>query len=104
MPQPLIVSIPHRLGKEEAIRRLKSGLGVAQTKFDQVLSVQEETWSGDRLQFRIIALGQSASGTINVAEDYVRLEVALPWLLAKAAEQIQRALKSQATIMLLERK
>jgi hypothetical protein len=36
------------------------------------------------------ALGQSASGSIDVAEDYVRLEVFLPWLLAKLIEPIQR--------------
>ena len=26
MSEPLVVSIPHRLGKEEALRRLKAGL------------------------------------------------------------------------------
>ena len=30
MSKPLIVSIPHRLGKEEALRRLKAGLGECQ--------------------------------------------------------------------------
>ena len=54
----------------------------ATRKFGQVLSVQEETWVGDRLQFRIVALGQTAAGTIDVAEDHARLEVTLPWLLA----------------------
>jgi hypothetical protein len=29
MSKPLIVSIPHRVGKEEALRRLKTGLGGA---------------------------------------------------------------------------
>jgi hypothetical protein len=26
MSEPLVVSIPHRLGKDEALRRLKTGL------------------------------------------------------------------------------
>jgi hypothetical protein len=100
MPQPLVISIPHSLGKEEATRRLKSGLGTAQSQFHQLFTVQEEIWSGDRLAFRIAALGQTASGTIEVAQDHVRLEVMLPWLLAKVAEQIKRVVNAQGTIML----
>jgi hypothetical protein len=100
MAAPLVVSIPHNLGKEEALRRLKSGIETAAAKFGQLFSVQEETWSGDRLQFRVAAMGQTASGTIDVAEDHVRLEIVLPWLLAKVAQQIQRVVQSQGTLML----
>src|SRR6202162_4473580 len=100
MPQPLIISIPHSLGKDEAIRRLKSGLATAQSQFRQLFTVEEEIWSGDRLQFRVAALAQTASGTINVADDHVRLEIELPWLLAKVAQQIHRVVNAQGTIML----
>jgi hypothetical protein len=100
MSAPLIVSVPHRLGKDEATRRLKSGLEAAKSRFGQFLSVQEQTWIDDRLQFRIAALGQSASGTIDVTDDYARLEVTFPWLLAKMAEHIQRAVQRQGAIML----
>jgi len=100
MAQPFIVSVPHRLGKDEAVRRLKSGLDAATTKFGQVLSVQEEVWVGDRLQFRIVSLGQAAVGTIDVAEDHARLEVTLPWLLAQLADKIQRAVQTQGKLML----
>ena len=82
MAQPFIVSIPHKLGKDEAIRRIKAGLGSVKTQYAQLLQVNEEIWSGDRLAFSITALKQNASGTIDVAEDHVRLEVTLPWLLA----------------------
>ena len=36
MSQPLVVSIPHRLGREEAVRRLKSGLGTVRTDYGPV--------------------------------------------------------------------
>jgi putative polyhydroxyalkanoic acid system protein len=100
MSQPLVLSIPHRLGKKEAVRRLKSGLGSVQTNFGHVLSVQEEIWSGDHLQFRVSALGQVASGTIDVADNYVHLEVALPWLLAQLARSSQPLIRKQGTLML----
>jgi hypothetical protein len=100
MSKPLVVSIPHRLGKDEAIRRLKSGLGNAQAKFGHLFTVQEENWTGDRLQFRVSALGQTASGTIDVAENHVNLEVFLPWLLAKVAQAIQPLVRKEGTLLL----
>ena len=100
MSQPLVVSIPHRLGKAEAVRRLQTGLGSVRMNYGQLLAVQEEVWTGDHLQFRVSALGQAASGTIDVADDHVRLEVTLPWLLAKIAEKITPAIRKEGTLML----
>jgi hypothetical protein len=100
MSSPLVVSIPHRLGREEAVRRLKSGLGAARTSYSALLTITEETWTGDHLVFRVSAVGQSATGTIDVADDHVRLEVMLPWLLAKLAEKIAPAIRKEGTLML----
>ena len=100
MSAPLVVSIPHRLGKDEAVRRLKTGLGQARTSFGHLMSVDEEVWNGDRLTFRMRALGQAASGTIDVTEDHLRLEVALPWLLAKLSERLVPAIRKEGTLLL----
>ena len=103
MTKPLVVTIPHRLGRDEALRRLKSGLRSAQEKFGQFFSLQEETWTANRLQFRVSALAQTASGTIDVLDDHVHLEVVLPWLLAKVAETIQPLIRKEG-MLLLEKK
>ena len=103
MSQPVVVSIPNRHGKDEAIRRLKAGLGSVQSDYSHLLAVQEETWNGDTLHFRVSALGQQAAGEIAVAEDRVVITVSLPWLLSKFAQAVQGAVKQQAT-MLLEKK
>jgi len=100
MSKPLVLTIPHRLGKAEAVRRLKAGLGGAAAHFHHVLAVQEEVWTGDHLQFRVSALGQSAGGTIDVADDHVRLEVTLPWLLAQLVDKIRPSIARQGTLML----
>ncbi len=100
MSKPLIVSIPHRLGREEAGRRIKSGLTAARTNYSAFLSINEETWSGDRLAFNLSAVGQSAVGFIDVADDHVRLEVQLPWLLAVIAEKLTPAIRKEGTLML----
>ena len=71
MSKPLIVSIPHRLGQDEALRRLQTGLRDVEQKFGQFLHVDEQTWTGNRLQFRVSALAQTLSGTIDVLKKYV---------------------------------
>jgi len=48
MAAPLVVSIPHRLGRDEATRRLKTGLTRAASNIP-VLKVDEERWDGDRI-------------------------------------------------------
>jgi hypothetical protein len=99
MSAPLIVSIPHRLGREEAVRRLKAGLTRAASSVP-VLKVDEEKWEEDRMIFRIRALGQAASGHLDVADDHVRLEVSLPWLLQRFAEAAQVAIRNRGNLLL----
>jgi len=97
---PLIVSIPHRLGRAEATRRIKSGLAVARSDYSALVTIHEETWTDNRLTFNMSSLGQIATGTIDVAEDHVRIEVTLPWLLAKFAEKIAPAIRKEGTLLL----
>ncbi|MGB3867484.1 MAG: polyhydroxyalkanoic acid system family protein [Xanthobacteraceae bacterium] len=102
MSAPLIVSIPHRLGRDEARRRLQSGLSRA-TAHVTVLSVDEERWDGDRMNFRVRALGQAASGIVDVADDHIRLEVTLPWLLQRFAEVAQKVIAQRGRLLLDKR-
>jgi hypothetical protein len=102
MPAPLVVSIPHRLGRDEACRRLKTGLTKAAASMP-VLKVDEERWDGDRMMFRVRALGQAAAGHVDVAEDHVRIEVTLPWLLQRFAEVAQAAIRTRGNLLLTKR-
>jgi hypothetical protein len=100
MNAPLTVSVPHRLGKEEAVRRLKGGMAHIVSKLAGMITVEQEVWSGDTLTFQMRGFGQSASGTITVFEDAVRIDVMLPWLLAKLGERLLPALKKETTLLL----
>jgi Putative polyhydroxyalkanoic acid system protein (PHA_gran_rgn) len=100
MTEPLVVVLPHRLGKDEALRRIREGLGRAKGEFAWLLSLDEETWTGDRLNFRVSALGQHAAGSIEVYEAGVRVEVTLPWLLARFAHAAQRVIGQKGQLML----
>jgi hypothetical protein len=68
--EPLVVKLPHKLGKEEALRRIKPALGKASSSFP-MLVVEEEAWSGDRMTFRVRALRQAAAGSDDVKEHLV---------------------------------
>ena len=100
MSHPVVVSIPHRLGREEAVRRLKSGFERAGNQFAGLLTISQQAWQGDRLTFQASALGQHAAGIVDVFDDSVRIEVTLPWLLAKIAEKLVPAIKRESTLML----
>ena len=100
MSAPFIVSIPHRLGKDEARRRLQTGIGSAAKEFGNLLTIDEEIWSGDRLTFGITAMKQHANGIVDVADDHVRLEVTLPWLLDRLARGAKALIEKRATLML----
>jgi hypothetical protein len=100
MAEPLVVMIPHRLGKDEAARRIKAGLGRAEAEFARLIAFEHQQWDGDRLSFRVSTLGSRASGFLDVYEGAVRLEVTLPWLLAKFAQAAQRVIGQKGTLML----
>jgi hypothetical protein len=102
MAAPLVVSIPHSLGREEAMRRLKTGLSRAATSVP-VLVVDEERWEDSRMIFRVRAMGQAAAGHVDVADDHVRVEVVLPWLLQRFAEVAQAAIRSRGNLLLTKK-
>ena len=103
MSEPISVSIPHRLGREEALRRIQGGFGTMRTHLASVISIDQEEWSGNVLRFRIRGLGQNANGSIAVLDHSVKIDVDLPWLLAKIAKRFIPAVRRE-TSLLLEKK
>jgi len=100
MSKPVVVSIPHHLGREEAVRRLKSGLERTRTTFGSQFAVLEENWSGEHLDLRVAILGQATGGSIDVADDHVRIAIELPWLLGAIAEKAKSLIQRQGQLML----
>ena len=100
MTKPLVVSIPHHLGKQEALRRLQDGIGHIKTQYAGKISVLEDTWTGDRLDFKVGTLGQNAAGSIDVSDDQVTCSVQLPWVLALIAEKAKVLIQKEGTLLL----
>ena len=104
MAKPLVVDIPHDLGRDEAKRRLVDGTDrIKQLLGKSGFQVAAMTWTGDHLDFAISALGQKVDGQIDVNAETVRVEVRLPLLLALFAEKVQRAVGKQTNLLLTKK-
>ncbi|MGI8895897.1 MAG: polyhydroxyalkanoic acid system family protein [Casimicrobiaceae bacterium] len=100
MRDTVTVIVGHNLGKLEAVGRVKEGFARTNGHLGPMIAVEQETWEGDTLRFRMRALGQSAAASIAVLDDVLRIEVSLPWLLAKAAKRLLPILRKEATLLL----
>lgn len=100
MSKPVVVTIPHRLGKEEAVRRLQSGFRHVRSSFGETFVVLKDDWAGPHMDFSAELLGQKTSGTVDVADDHVRLEVQLPWILSLLAGKAKEIVHKRGRHML----
>lgn len=100
MSETFTVLVNHGLGKVEATRRIKEGFARSDGHLGPMIAIEQQTWEGDTLRFRMRALGQTAAGNIEVLENALRIELSLPWLLAKAVKRLLPALRREATLLL----
>lgn len=103
MAKPVIVNIPHDLGRDEARRRLESGFGRIRDQIGALGVSFQERWEGDRLHFDGGRFGQKIAGRIDILPDSVRVEVDLPWILASIAEKLQGRLQKEGQLLLGKR-
>ena len=101
MPQqPLIVSIPHRLGRQEAKRRLDSGISRLRPELAGLVNTLDYSWDQDRLNFSTSAMWQTITGVIEVLDDAVRIEIHLPWIMNLIAETVAKQVRGRGIAML----
>lgn len=99
MSKPIVVSIPHELGRLEARRRLDEGLGQLTSQIGAVGNLTR-TWEGDTLRFSLVAIGQTVTGTMAVADREVLLEIVLPGIFAMVAGKLKTRLRDQGQALL----
>lgn len=99
MSKPVVVNIPHELGRAEARRRIDEGVGQLTAQIGAIGDLEKE-WTGDVLHFSLQAIGQTVSGTIGVDDREVRLEVRLPGIFAMIAGKVKGRLREQGQILL----
>ena len=103
MAEPIQVDLPHKLGKEEARRRIASNIHKLESQIPGAANVQS-AWAGDQLNLVINAMGQGANAQLDVQESCVRVRIELAGMLAMFAAPIQAALRAKGSELLLEDK
>ena len=104
MAKPLVVEIPHELGREEARRRLFANTEKGKELLQRSgFNVDTMAWTGDHLDFAVSALGQKVDGEIDVGQESVRLEVRLPLILALFAEKVQKIVSKEGQLLLTKK-
>ena len=99
MTQPIEVDLPHKLGKDEARRRIANNVYKLEQHIPGGAQVQTG-WAGDRLNLDVQAMGQQVTATIDVMETKVRLKVLLPPMLGMFSGIIQGALQKKGGVLL----
>lgn len=100
MSHNLTATIPHRLTRVEARRKMEEGIARARREYGSFLSGLTERWEGDILHFSLKAAGESVHGTAAVEVDAIRLEVVLPWMLAILAGPIKEQIEQRGRLLL----
>ena len=101
MTQPIEVDLPHKLGKEEARRRIADNIHKLQDHIPGGGHV-ESGWSGDQLNMKVQAMGEAVTAVIDVEETKVHLKMILPGMLGTFSGMIQAGLQKKGGDILLE--
>ncbi len=102
MDRPIEVDLPHKLGREEARRRIAGNVHKLSDHIPGGAADVKSNWVGDQLNLDITAMGQTVAAQIDVEETKVRCRVMLPGLLALFAAPIEAALNRKGSDLLLE--
>jgi hypothetical protein len=100
MSKALSVNINHTLGAADARRRIESGISQFRSSLGSKLSLFEETWIDNHLDFKVGFMGQICSGTLDVYETKVCLDVQLPGMLGVFARKVQSLATRKGQLLL----
>jgi len=104
MERPVEVELPHKLGREEARRRIANNVHKLRDHLPGGAAQVESSWAGDQLNLDIVAMGQKIAALIDVEDTKVRCRVMLPGILAVFAGPLEAALNRKGRDLLLEDK
>ena len=96
MSDSIVIAVPHNLGADQARRRIAAEIDRLKQEYINKFAYSEIVWTGDTANIRVVALAQEAKARIDVSADSVRIEIVLPWLLARLAAPLRAKLTATA--------
>lgn len=103
MSAPITVTLAHQLGRAEARRRLESGFAKIVQALPGGASPASERWEGDRFVFRVVAVGQTIAGEMDVQDTTVTMRIELPGMLGLLANGLKDRLQAAGRLLLTKK-
>lgn len=96
----LIVSVPHRLSQDEALRRIQVTVAQTKAQYSDKINDLRESWSGYVGTFLVSAMNRQASGTVAVNPSEVTVQITLPLLAFGFKPMIESRIRDMLTRIL----
>ena len=101
MSVPVVIDVPHRLGRAGARERLKARFAELGGHMPGGVGAVRASWPNeDEMALEIIAVGQTIPAKLEVMDEVVRVHVSLPPMLAYFSGLIGAAVREQGTKLL----
>src|SRR5688572_10177248 len=94
------LSLPHKLGADEAKKRITNLINETKEKFGNQVCNVRESWNGNRGDFGFKAMGFDVTGNLLVHPATVDVEINLPFAALPFKGKIERDLSTRAKALL----
>jgi hypothetical protein len=95
------VALPHSLGRDEVRHRLKTKSHEIADSFPGGMAKVETGWpSEDRMTLNVAAMGQQVTGTVDIEDDQVLLDLTLPPMLSFVEPIVRAAIQEKGRDLL----
>lgn len=91
----LKMSVPHQLGQEEAVTRLKGFLEKVKQRYQNQVSDLEESWVANALDFAFKTFGFHIKGHMVVDPDDVKFEGQIPFAAMMFKGKIEQTIRDE---------
>ena len=89
------LTIPHQLGQEEALARLKRLLTKVKNRYQTQVSDLQETWTDNVVQFGFKTYGFTVAGQMTVGPTDVRFDAKVPMAAMMFKGKIEQTLRDE---------
>lgn len=96
----LKLSVPHKLGAEEAKKRIARLVTDLKKHAAGMISDVQESWNGEHATFSFKAMGFTISGTLDVAADKVDIEIVFPFAALPFKGKVENEITTRARALL----
>ena len=99
MPK-MSMTIPHQLGEQEALSRIKGMWGDVKAQYGERITDLHEEWRGSSGDFSFKAMGFALAGTLQVRDREVAIDGDLPWAAKPFQGTIEATIRERAERLL----